>query len=180
MTIYAIFEVHENEGWDESDVDVLVGYVESVEAANRLCDTTKQQQIHDEQEAKYDAWREKEQKWIAENKHKFVNVDQINSYVTRHQALAQRIHNFNCSPPNLSKVPEDRRDRVMAGFINKRAPLERELADLAAKIGNCLNIEAAKSINDALLKDKENVLGERPPYPDFVYKRHYEAIEKLD
>lgn len=180
MTIYAIFEEHENEGWDDSTVDMLVGYVESEEAAIRLCDTSVQCKVHDEQEAVYEAWREKERKWNEENKHKFVNVDQIQKYVESHQRISQRLHNFNCSPPNLTKVPVERRDRVMAGFINKRAPLERELADLSAKIKNCLDIEAAKSINDALLKDKSAALGEMPPYPAFVYKRHYELIEKLD
>lgn len=180
MPIYAIFEVHENDGWDESDVDVLAGYVESEEAAIRLCDTSLQQKIHDEQEAVHDAWREKEHAWNDTNKHKFVNVDQIQKYVESHQRISQRLHNFNCSPPNLSKIPVERRDIVMAGFINKRAPLERELANLSEKIKNCLNIEVAKTINDALLKEKAAALGEMPPYPAFVYKRHYELIEKLD
>lgn len=181
MTIYAIFEVNANDGWDESDDDVLVGYVESEEAAIRHCDDiSEQQKIYDENKAKYYAWREKEKKWNQENEHKFVNVERITSYVTKHQVLAQKIHNFNCSPPDLTKVPEDRRDRVMAAFINKKTPLERELADLSAKINNCLNIDVAKSINDELLNEKNKVLGEMPPYPGFVYKCRYELIEKLD
>lgn len=180
MPIYAIFEVHENESWDDSNVDVLAGYVESEEAAIRLCDTSEQSRIHHEQETVYEAWRDKQRAWIETNKHRYINVDQIHKYVESHQRISQRLHNFNCSPPNLSKIPVERRDIVMAGFINKRAPLERELANLSEKIKNCLNIDVATAINAALEKEKAAALGEMPPYPAFVYKRHYELIEKLD
>lgn len=180
MPIYAIFEVHEHDGWDGSDVDSLIGYVESEEAAIRLCDTSEQQKIVNEQEFKYNDWREKERKWNDDNKHKFVNVDKIKEYIEKHQRLSQRLHNFNCSPPNLTKVPVECRDRVMARFINKKAPLEKELADLSEKIRNSLDINVAMANDDALIKEREATIGERPEYPDFVYKRYYELVQKLD
>ena len=180
MTIYAIFEVHENEGWNDSDVDVLIGYAESEEAAIRLCNTENQQKIHDEQETKYNAWREKERVWNDANKHRFINVDQIKLYVEKHHRISQKLHNFNCSPPNLSKIPSDRHELIMARFNARKVPLQNELEFLSNKIKVSLNADVAQAINEALKKEREAEVGPQPEYPNFVYKRHYEAIEKLD
>ena len=179
MPIYAIFEVKQ-EGYDDTDVDILIGYVESEEAAIRICDNSEQEKIYKEKWAKYLEYCKVGKEWDDANKHKFVNVNQIKMYIESHQRVAQRLHNFNCSPPNISKIPEDRREKVMAAFINKRAPFEKKLADLSEKIKNCLDLEKATAINEALKKERADAVGEEQEYPDTVYKRRYELAQKLD
>lgn len=180
MPIYAIFEEHDN-GYDDysnRDIDnVLIGYVEDVDIAERLCDMTEQIAKHDAEEKIYDDWCNRNYEWREKNRHRYVDAKQIIVYVKKRERLLNKINEI--PKPDLSKVPKDRHHIVMGGYFNKTHALTVEIMDIAEKIKASIDIEKANAINAALDAERTAAIGPMPNHPNVVYKKHYELIEKL-
>lgn len=180
MPIFAIFEEHEN-GYDDNshhDIEnVLIGYVEDEEIAKSICDMSEQIAKHKAEQKAYDAWYDRKREWHEANKHRYIDANRIMDYVTKRERLMDKINSI--PKPDLSKIPAERHHIVMGGYYGKTHALNMEIADLTNKIKASIDIEAAQANNLALNAERDTVLGPEPTHPKYVYKKHYELIEKL-
>lgn len=180
MPIYAIFEEHDN-GYDDyshRDIDnVLIGYVEDEEIAKSLCDMTEQLAKHKAEKKIYDAWCERNHDWREKNKHRYVDANRIIVYVKKRDRLIAGLNNI--PKPDLSRVPQERHHIVMGGYHSKTHSVVLEINDITEKIKASIDIEKANAINAALDAERDAALGPMPNYPNVVYKRNYELLEKL-
>lgn len=174
MTIHVIFLSNSY----EDGPDTIVGYVDSNEAAEKFCDQGGHRKRYENESKLFSEYHKRRDKWMAENKHRFVDVNMIGMYIEKKDRLEKKLESMLLS--DLSRIPVDRHALVIQNYNSKKQPLLKELEDVVQKIKHSLNNKEAEKINSDLLAEMESVIGKEVTMPSLLNNYYYEPVEKIE
>jgi hypothetical protein len=131
--------------------------------------------VHDAKKAIYDKWYESRNTWQAENRHRFIDEWRIREYIAARNKCVANINGIKL--PDLNKIPVERHALVLANHHAKLKPLHNKVAEYDEKISKCVSVDAANKHNEALLAERDALIGPEPESPGYLYRRVYEEVK---
>jgi hypothetical protein len=174
--IFVILEVVEQETQEGSFTEeVPIGYAVGEEEAKRACNTDRLKALYQKNQDKYNEWINKRNEWRQNNGHRYIDPFQAKSREAKYFSLKRKLDAL--TPPDLTNVPEGRRDRVMSDYNDKRFRLTQELSEIEKK--GKLSLAEVQYHNDSLDREMNAAIGDHPKYMEAPNERSYKELPRL-